>query len=104
MDKLSELEADPVQQIHKVMLAITGGSIDPEAIMSNSVYLKNFGNTVIRNASNSCKGPNVEQSVVAKTLTELLAIIKIFVQGMLAPNLEMKYKHNFTVILSRLFI
>lgn len=61
------------------MLAITEGSLDSDAIMSNSVYLKNFGNTVIKNANNSCNGPNVDQNVLSKILNEMLAIIKIFV-------------------------
>jgi len=33
----------------------------------------------------------------------MLAIIKIFVQGILSPRLEMKYKHNLTVVLNKLF-
>lgn len=59
------------------MHAITEGLIDSDAIMSNAVYLKNFGNTVIKNAN--MKGPNVDPNVLSKNLNDLLAIIKIFV-------------------------
>lgn len=71
-----------------------------ELLSSNAVYLKNFGNTVIKNAVASIK---TQQGDRSKTVNELLAIIKIFVAGMLAPRLAMKHKHHLSAILNRLF-
>lgn len=91
------LEKTPVKQIHDVMVAITGeGLIDKDRIMSNTVYLKNFCNTLIKKQAQDA------QSLHNK-MKELLDIIRILVQGVLAPTLEMKYKHHLTLILNRLF-
>lgn len=81
------------------MSAITGETrVDENAIMSSAVYLKNFCGTVIKNAT--AAGKNLDNASAAAS--ELLAIIKIFVQGILSPHLEMKFKHNLTQVLSRL--
>jgi hypothetical protein len=91
------VEKTPVKQIHDVMVAITGeGLIDKDRIMSNTVYLKNFSNTLIKKQAQDA------QSLHNK-MKELLDIIRILVQGVLAPTLEMKYKHHLTLILNRLF-
>ncbi len=93
------IETNPVNQVHQVMSAITGETqVDENAIMSCAVYLKNFCSTVIKNATAAAK--NLENAGAAAA--ELLAIIKIFVQGILSQRLEMKFKHNLTQVLSRL--
>ena len=75
------------------MSAITGETqVEESAIMSCAVYLKNFCSTVIKNATAVAK--NLDSGAAAAQ--ELLAIIKIFVQGILSSHLEMKFKHNLT--------
>jgi hypothetical protein len=96
---LTRVEANPVGQVLHVMSAMTGETrVDETAIMSGAVYLKNFCGTVIKNAIAAAK--NLENASAAAA--ELLAIIKIFVSGILSPRLEMKFKHNLTQVLSRL--
>lgn len=101
MDKLTELEKTPVKQIHDVMVAITGeGLIPKDKVMSNTVYLKNLCNTLIKQTTQSKKQ---DPQTLHIKLKELLDIIRLLVQGVLSPALEMKYKHHMTLILNRLF-
>lgn len=96
------VEANPVQQIQNVMAAITedAANAPDELLSSNAVYLKNFGNTVIKNSVIQIKSQDCD---AAEIVSRLLATIKIFVQGMLSPNLQMKHKHHLCAILNRLF-
>lgn len=103
MEKLSELEANPVQQIQNVMAAITDEAavnFPDELLSSNAVYLKNFGNTVIKNSVSQIKTADCNPSEI---ISRLLGTIKIFVQGMLSANFQMKHKHHLCAILNRLF-
>jgi hypothetical protein len=45
------LEAQPIQQIQHIAQAITDSqTCDESILMSNCVYIKNFGNTLIKEA------------------------------------------------------
>jgi hypothetical protein len=92
------LETEPLNQIKNVALALTEGQlINENYIMSNCVYLKNFGNTVLKQAKSQ---PTLQlQSQAAITTIE---IAKVLVGLVLSPTLQIKYKHNITPILTRL--
>lgn len=67
--------------------------------MSCCVYIKNFCNTILKQAKSQ---PNqLLQNQAANTIVE---ISKTLVGLVLSPTLQMKYKHNVTVILTRLLI
>jgi len=65
--------------------------------MSCAVYIKNFGNTILKEAK---KLPSTQQQIQAGQ--NILEIIKILVGVMLSPTLQTKYKHNITFIIVRM--
>jgi hypothetical protein len=92
------LETEPLNQIKNVALALTEGQLTNENyLMSNCVYLKNFGNTVLKQAKS--QSTLLLQKQASITIVE---IAKVLVALVLSPTLQMKYKHNITPILTRL--
>lgn len=68
-------------------------------LMSCAVYIKNFCNTVLKDAK-SQKTTEL-QTQAGNTILE---IVKVLVGVVLSPTLQTKYKHNITMIMGRLLI